>query len=145
MINGSGRFARGLAYGTHSAEHLLNVPAARMSLDPAQPGHFVDWLRQDDSAIDGHEFVSRQRYGEYLLAALAQREAACPGVELRQRVALVDDCLPTPQGWQLDFVDGPPAAFDAVILAIGTCHHAIRIATSPDCPVMWPTPGPATR
>jgi len=119
MINGSGRFARGLAYGTHSADHLLNVPAARMSLDPAQPGHFVDWLRRDDAAIDGHEFVSRQRYGDYLQAALEERAASCGSVELRQLVALVDDCLPTPQGWQLNFVDGSQAAFEAVILAIG--------------------------
>ena len=119
MINGSGRFARGLAYGTHSADHLLNVPAARMSLDPAQPGHFVDWLRRADPTIDGHEFVSRQRYGDYLQAALEQREADCKGVELRQRVALVDDCLPTPSGWQLNFVDGSQANFDAVVLALG--------------------------
>lgn len=119
MINGSGRFARGLAYGTHSADHLLNVPAARMSLDPAQPSHFVDWLRQEAAAIDGHEFVSRQRYGDYLQWALEQRAARCKDVELEQRVALVSDCLPTSRGWLLNFVDGSTAAFDAVILAIG--------------------------
>jgi uncharacterized NAD(P)/FAD-binding protein YdhS len=119
MINGSGRFARGLAYGTHSAEHLLNVPAARMSLDPARPGHFVDWLRRDDPTMDGHEFVSRQRYGDYLQSALEQRAAECTAVQLRQRVTLVDDCLPASDGWWLKFVDGPQASFDAVILAIG--------------------------
>ncbi|MDR7271883.1 putative NAD(P)/FAD-binding protein YdhS [Pelomonas saccharophila] len=124
MINGSGRFARGLAYGTHSADHLLNVPAARMSLDPAQPGHFVDWLRREDDAVDGHEFVSRQRYGDYLQSALEQRAAACAGVALRQRVALVDNCQPFPGGWQLSFADGTAAKFDAVILAIG--HLAPR-------------------
>lgn len=119
MINGSGRFARGLAYGTHSADHLLNVPAARMSLDPSQPNHFVDWLRQDDPKLDGHEFVSRQRYGDYLQSALEQRAGTCTGVSLRQLVALVDDCRPTAQGWQLSFVDGSHTTFDAVILAIG--------------------------
>jgi len=119
MINGSGRFARGLAYGTHSADHLLNVPAARMSLDPAQPGHFVDWLRRGGAAIDGHEFVPRQRYGDYLQSALDQRAAECPNVALRQQIALVDDCLRMPDGWQLSFVDGSQAAFDAVVLAIG--------------------------
>lgn len=124
MINGSGRFARGLAYGTHSADHLLNVPAARMSLDPAQPAHFVDWLRRDDAAIDGHEFVPRQRYGDYLQAALEQRAAACAGVALGQRVALVDDCRPVSGGWQLSFADSTAAKFDAVILAIG--HLAPR-------------------
>jgi len=123
MVNGSGRFARGLAYGTHSADHLLNVPAARMSLDPAQPSHFVDWLRSSTAAhaaFDGHEFVPRQRYGDYLQAALEQRAAACTGVELRHRTASVSDCQPSAGGWQLTFQDdGPAAGFDAVILAIG--------------------------
>lgn len=128
MINGSGRFARGLAYGTHSADHLLNVPAARMSLDPAQPGDFVDWLRSaqpPQASFDGHEFVSRQRYGDYLQSSLEQRAAACAGVELRQRVAGVTDCQPASGRWQLSFSDGsPPAIFDAVVLALG--HLAPR-------------------
>ena len=121
MINGSGRFARGLAYGTHSADHLLNVPAARMSLDPAQPGHFVDWLKASEpgQSFDGHEFVSRQRYGDYLQSALEQRAAECPNVALQQRVALVDDCQPVTGGWQLSFADSSAASFHAVILAIG--------------------------
>lgn len=124
MINGSGRFARGLAYGTHSPDHLLNVPAARMSLDPGQPTHFVDWLRRDDAAIDGHEFVSRQRYGDYLQSALEERCADCTGVELRQQVARVEDCRPAADGWQLSFADGTVAHFKAVILALG--HLAPR-------------------
>jgi len=122
MINGSGRFARGLAYGTHSADHLLNVPAARMSLDPAQPSHFIDWLHANDPAravFDGHEFVSRQRYGDYLQSALEQRAAECTGVTLHQRVASVEDCRPAPDGWQLSFADGTMAVFEAVVLAIG--------------------------
>lgn len=123
MINGSGRFARGLAYGTHSADHLLNVPAARMSLDPAQPGHFVDWLQSaaaPQARFDGHEFVARQRYGDYLESSLEQRAAACPGVEFRQRIASVADCQPAPHGWQLSFADASQQAiFGAVILAIG--------------------------
>ncbi|HEX7120988.1 MAG TPA: FAD/NAD(P)-binding protein, partial [Gemmatimonadaceae bacterium] len=31
QINRSGRIARGVAYGTRSSEHVLNVPAGRMS------------------------------------------------------------------------------------------------------------------
>jgi uncharacterized NAD(P)/FAD-binding protein YdhS len=124
LVNGSGRFARGLAYGTHSPDHLLNVPAARMSLDPAQPGHFVDWLRANDpamGAIDGHEFIPRQRYGDYLQAALDERIATCSRVAMHQQVASVDDCQPTSDGrWQLSYTDGAgPATFDAVVLAIG--------------------------
>ena len=36
--------ARGVAYGTAHAEHLLNVRAGNMSAMPDDPGHFVRWL-----------------------------------------------------------------------------------------------------
>lgn len=119
LINGSGRFARGLAYGTKSADHLLNVPAARMSLAPAQPDHFLDWLRRDEPALGGHEFVSRQRYGDYLQSSLEVRALDHSAVSLEQRVAVVKDCVPQAQGWRLDFADGSRTLVDTVILAIG--------------------------
>lgn len=127
LINGSGRFARGLAYGTQSADHLLNVPAARMSLDPGQPEHFVQWLQdpaRGGASAHGHEFVSRRLYGDYLQAALEQRMAARPDVELQQRVASVADCTPLGEGWQLHFADGSSQTVQAVVLAIG--HLAPR-------------------
>lgn len=122
MINGSGRFARGLAYGTKSADHLLNVPAARMSLDPLQPSHFVDWLQAQsptEPRVGGHEFVARRRYGDYLQASLEQRAASRADVDLQQCVASVTDCVPDADGWRLSFADGGAARFDAVVLAIG--------------------------
>jgi uncharacterized NAD(P)/FAD-binding protein YdhS len=127
MVNGSGRFARGLAYGTQSADHLLNVPAGRMSLDPAQPDHFVQWLRRrggDHANADGHEFVSRRRYGDYLQASLEARAAARPDVTLHERVATVSDAVPDGGGWRLGFADGSAQTFDAVVLALG--HLAPR-------------------
>ena len=39
------RMARGPAYGTVIAEHLLNVPARLMSAFPDQPDHFLGWIR----------------------------------------------------------------------------------------------------
>jgi uncharacterized NAD(P)/FAD-binding protein YdhS len=124
LINASGRFARGLAYGTHSADHLLNVPAARMSLDPAQPQHFVDWLRRRDparTALDGHEFVSRQWYGDYLQSSLEDRVCCCPGVALVQRVGRVQNLAPGLGGWDLTLANevDHPTHFDTVILALG--------------------------
>src|ERR1700731_1951975 len=35
----------GLAYSTPSLRHLLNVPAGKISALPAQPAHFLNWLR----------------------------------------------------------------------------------------------------
>ena len=132
LINGSGRFARGLAYGTQSADHLLNVPAARMSLAPAQPEHFVQWLRSrapDTPPVHGHEFVSRRLYGDYLQATLEQQAAEHPGVALQQRVATVTTCAPETAAWRLSFADGSADAFDAVVLAIG---HLPPRAPHPD-------------
>lgn len=62
MIERAARFARGAAYGTSHAEHLLNVRAANMSAFPDRPDHFVHWLGTDDGA----EFVPRRDYGRYL-------------------------------------------------------------------------------
>ena len=46
VINRRLNFARGMAYGTHSASHLLNVPAGRMSLFADEPNDFLDYLVQ---------------------------------------------------------------------------------------------------
>jgi uncharacterized NAD(P)/FAD-binding protein YdhS len=58
---------RGLAYSTPFDEHLLNVPAGKMSAIPDQPSHFLDWLRMrgNGQAAPG-SFVPRKVYGEYL-------------------------------------------------------------------------------
>ena len=44
LINASGKRARGVAYGTESNSHVLNVPAGRMSIWPEQPDDFLQFL-----------------------------------------------------------------------------------------------------
>ncbi|MFN5027693.1 MAG: FAD/NAD(P)-binding protein [Burkholderiales bacterium] len=58
--------ARGLAYGTNSADHLLNVPAARMSAFEELPHDFEAYLQRRAVAADGGSFVARKLYGDYL-------------------------------------------------------------------------------
>lgn len=76
LIERARRFAVGVAYGTSNPNHLLNVPAGRMSMFPDLPGDFVDWLRQQPAALlgdvvaDGATFVPRGLYGRYLWHAL---------------------------------------------------------------------------
>jgi len=46
LFERAGSVGRGVAYGTDFNEHRLNVPAARMSALPEDPGHFLNWARQ---------------------------------------------------------------------------------------------------
>ncbi len=59
----------GLAYGTEAIEHILNVPADRMSCDEREPLDFVEWLKLNDPKVfnDFHyPFVSRMLFKRYL-------------------------------------------------------------------------------
>jgi uncharacterized NAD(P)/FAD-binding protein YdhS/quercetin dioxygenase-like cupin family protein len=60
---------RGVAYGVDSEVFRLNVPASRMSLDPERPGDFVAWAGAE---ADPAAFLSRARYGAYVVARLAE-------------------------------------------------------------------------
>lgn len=75
IINRSGRMAKGLAYGTNSPYHLLNVPAGNMSAIADDPGSFLRYCQDKDALIHSGSFVSRARYGAYLEELLADEEA----------------------------------------------------------------------
>jgi len=83
LINASGATARGLAYGTRSPDHLLNVPAQRMSALADHDGDFVQWLHAHGLPHRPHEFVPRSLYGDYLLSGLKQAIAARPGIAVQ--------------------------------------------------------------
>jgi uncharacterized NAD(P)/FAD-binding protein YdhS len=75
LINRSGQMARGVAYGTQSPEHLLNVPAGNMSALAHDPDHFVRFCRSLDPAVASGDFVSRKIYGQYLAWLLDEAES----------------------------------------------------------------------
>ncbi|HEU0055388.1 MAG TPA: FAD/NAD(P)-binding protein, partial [Longimicrobium sp.] len=66
LVNRSGPLARGVAYGTRSAAHVLNVPAARMSAFAGDEDHFLRFARGRDPSVAGGDFVPRSLYGDYL-------------------------------------------------------------------------------
>src|SRR4051794_27347461 len=70
LIERSPRFGRGLAYSTGNLNHLLNVPAARMSAFHDRPDDFLDWLRSGDTPAAGpvtpNCFVARKVFGDYI-------------------------------------------------------------------------------
>ena len=98
---------RGVAYSTRRPEHLLNVPARRMSAFSGDPGHFERWYcaRAGGGAED---FAPRMLYGDYLEERLGEA-----GIDpVRGEAVAIEE-----GGARL--ADGRLIAADALVLAPG--------------------------
>ena len=122
---------RGLAYGTKSDTHLLNVPAGRMSAFPEDENDFLNFLEQRGLKTAGGAFVSRRWYGEYLRHTLDTAIAAGTGGAVGGAAHSVLDIISgevdslrmtfdSSQGQAiLTFTDGRTLMVDRVVLALG--------------------------
>jgi uncharacterized NAD(P)/FAD-binding protein YdhS len=121
VINRSGLMARGVAYGTNSDQHVLNVPAGRMSALEQDPDGFVHFLQRRGIDAGGEAFVSRHLYGAYLESLLLDAAARAPMGALQQISAEVVRIVPDAAGTHADIWlgDGSQIRADRVVLAIG--------------------------
>ncbi|WDG52051.1 FAD/NAD(P)-binding protein [Pseudomonas chlororaphis] len=124
LVNRSGIMARGLAFGTTSEDHLLNVPAGNMSAIVQEPNSFVDFCRENLINVDASHYLSRKVYGDYLDYLLRQAQAcagagAGAGVLLKRVVGEVSDVLPDEDGAILTLESGDKIKADHVVLAFG--------------------------
>ena len=131
LIERSGRYGPGLAYGGNSHGAVLNVPAGNMSLDERAPSDFVDFLRSEGLEASPHDFVPRQQYGRYLESRLegAARQAGA-GRLLRvsgEATGLARDGT----GFRVEIDDGRRVFSDRVVLALGHSPPATLPALSP--------------
>ena len=114
LVDNAGMFARGVAYGTEEPQHLLNVPAGRMSALPDDAGHLVDWLAARGERADPEAFLGRRLYGDYLGDLLW---SAVPRVQrVVDRAVAVE---PDRTGVRFLFADRPPLHARAGVLALG--------------------------
>jgi uncharacterized NAD(P)/FAD-binding protein YdhS len=118
MVNRSGAMARGVAYGTNSPAHLLNVPAGKMSAFPDDPGHFVRFAQSVDPAVTPGTFVRRSVYGAYLEHLLAGAAAGRPN-SLEQVVTEVRGVEPDRAWATITTAEGRRITVDRVVLAVG--------------------------
>jgi uncharacterized NAD(P)/FAD-binding protein YdhS len=122
LIERSEDMGRGVAYAVHEHPYLLNVPAARLSADPADPLQFLQFARSRLPNVTGADFLPRALYGDYLQDRLLQAErGARPDVKLQRVFGKVTSIEPVGDGPRLaaQFADRQPIAGDVVILAFG--------------------------
>lgn len=135
VIGRNSHAGRGIAYSTANPNHLLNVPAARMSADINRPDQFVQWLDGHGIAARDwpHGFVSRALYGAYLSELLETTLKANPDLEVRFIRGDVKSLMKKHLGWIVAY-DGGAVTADLVALATGNDlpppiapHHARKL------------------
>lgn len=119
LINRHANLARGVAYGTHSPSHLLNVPAGRMSVFPDKENDFLEFARGRDGAITAASFVPRSLYGKYLRARLDEAAAAALHARLTIVTGEVTALTPHADHAELHFSAGQRLRASRVVLAVG--------------------------
>jgi uncharacterized NAD(P)/FAD-binding protein YdhS len=122
LIERSGRFGPGLAYGSSGSTALLNVPAGQMSVDEQQPEDFVRFLRSGGWPADRSAFVPRRLYGQYLETRLNEAERADGSDARLKRIVGTATSLSrvdAVQAWRIGIDDGRMILADLVVLATG--------------------------
>ncbi|MBK0025978.1 FAD/NAD(P)-binding protein [Stenotrophomonas sp. S48] len=124
--------AQGIAYSTPWPEHLLNVPAAKMSAFPEQPGDFLDYLEAANAYpgeardVLGERYVCRHYFASYLQQRLQQAAAASPAhvqVIVQPVLALQVDA----HGCQLQLGDGQVLRAEQAVLATGNSMRPLPV------------------
>lgn len=111
---------RGVAYGTNSASHLLNVPAGKMSAFPDDPDHLLRWLQAIGNDVKPDTFIPRNIYGKYIETVLDEAEAKAPNYVHLER--LNDEAIALQPGTKTATIylrSGQTIQADKIILALG--------------------------
>ncbi|OWV69151.1 hydroxyacylglutathione hydrolase [Rhizobium sp. R339] len=116
---------RGLAYDTTDPAHRINVPAAKMSLQPADIGEFQAWIEARDAVADDPEakqpdgmlFPRRRLFGEYVASMLKPLLDDGTVRHCRAAVTAVER-----RGGRWSIQDDKGGVTEADIVAIATSH-----------------------
>lgn len=125
LLDRRGDFGRGLAYGTSAEEHVLNVPASRMSAFPDAPADLLGWVEEQGRRPDPDAFLARRDYARYLGQRLDEAEAGARGRCVLERLpeAALDVGVRGSR-LELTLARGAPWPVDEVVLALGNLPPA---------------------
>jgi uncharacterized NAD(P)/FAD-binding protein YdhS len=116
IIERGEQLGRGLAYAADSPRLRLNVPAARMSLDPERPDDFVQFAGCEAAP---QEFLPRRQYGAYIDARLSQVCSAQP-----ERMHVVRGEAVAIDEREVQLADGRRFAGDRFVIATGVAAQS---------------------
>ncbi len=139
MIEPREVLAQGVAYATAYGEHVLNVPAARMSAFDDRPADFLDYVVATtppggpDRDTLAHAFIERRRYGEYLRTRLQETIAASPA-SLQVVQDSVSELDARDDGATLHLVAHGPLDAKGVVLAVGNTPKPLPARGAPQLP-----------
>ncbi len=127
IINDKLPLAKGVAYQTTDLQHLLNVPAGKMSAFKNEPNHFINWLKTKkeyahyfNKKIET-EFLPRMIYGEYLLFVIS------PYLENSQLEIIHSKAIEIKRNenaFSVRIKNSPTIEADKVVLAFGNFQPA---------------------
>lgn len=134
LVERGPRVGRGVAYASRAYPFILNVPAGRMSANPAEPLEFLRYAQRRRPGCTAAEFLPRAWYGEYLEESLRAAQMEAPSrVRLEivragvTAVRRIDRSAPL----QVRLDDGEELLADDVVLATGNPPPAHLPATRP--------------
>ncbi len=120
LIDPAAESGRGIAYSTRETAHLLNVPAGRLSADPADPGQFARWAGEHlGRTVEPADFLPRHVLGSYLGDRLAAASARCRRARLRRVHDRVTGLERTRGGVRIRLASGDVVSATAAVLAVG--------------------------
>jgi uncharacterized NAD(P)/FAD-binding protein YdhS len=136
LIDRTGSFGAGVAYGTQDPLHVLNVPAVRMGAIAGHPEHFHEWLADHGEAADEEAFLPRGLYATYVRDLLASAEREASGARLRRHqgevTSIVEHHGAAAAPLELTLDDGERIEADRVILALGPLGVGDPIRVPPE-------------
>ncbi|MBA1232877.1 SidA/IucD/PvdA family monooxygenase [Pseudomonas viridiflava] len=86
IVEQTGAFGPGLAYGDQSKSHVLNVPAGNMSALHGHPDSFLEYCLLNGLATGPGDFIPRREYGRYLSSLLDTALSSCGATLSVERV-----------------------------------------------------------
>lgn len=145
LIERSQEIGKGIAYGTQTTGHLLNVSAGKMSAFPDDPTHLLRWLNYNQDALipflasnfNASSFIPRRVFGLYIQSILEEAEAtASSNVRLERVVDEVVAVEPIEKRAVVSLRSGKIFEVDKIILAVGNAPSSISESERNDQPYL---------